>query len=45
MKAAGFFELERAGQRLIMSDERTVKKVYLGKPDGSRKARRAKLTL
>jgi hypothetical protein len=32
--------LEWAGQLVRMSDDRTVKKVFLGKPDGRRKAGR-----
>jgi hypothetical protein len=35
--------LEWAGHVVRMSDDRTVKKVFLGKPDGRRKARRPKL--
>jgi len=35
--------LELAGHLVRMSDDRTVKKVILGKPDGRRKARRPKL--
>jgi hypothetical protein len=34
---------ERAGHLLRMSDDRTVRKVLLGKPDGRRKAGRPKL--
>jgi hypothetical protein len=36
--------LEWAGHLVRMSDDRTVKKVFLGKPDGRRKAGRPKLT-
>jgi hypothetical protein len=35
--------LELVGHLVRMSDDRTVKKVILGKPDGRRKARRPKL--
>jgi hypothetical protein len=35
--------LEWAGHLVRMSDGRTVKKVFLGKPDGRRKAGRPKL--
>jgi hypothetical protein len=35
--------LEWAGHLVRMSDDRTVKKVFLGEPDGRRKARRPKL--
>ena len=35
--------LELAGQLVRMSDDRSVKKVILGKPDGRRKATRPKL--
>jgi hypothetical protein len=35
--------LEWASYVVRMSDERTVKAVFLGKPDGRRKARRPKL--
>jgi hypothetical protein len=35
--------LEWAGHLVRMSDDRTVKEVFLGKPDGRRKARRPKL--
>jgi hypothetical protein len=34
--------LEWAGHVVRMSDDRTVKKVFLGKPDGRRKAGRPK---
>jgi hypothetical protein len=34
--------LELAGHLVRMSDDRTVKKVILGKPDGKKKARRPK---
>ena len=32
-----------AGHMVRMSDDRTIKKVFLGKPDGRRKAGRPKL--
>jgi hypothetical protein len=32
--------LEGAGRLVRISDDRTVKKVFLGKPDGRRKAER-----
>jgi hypothetical protein len=32
--------LERAGHLVRMSDDRTIKKVFLAKPDGRRKAER-----
>jgi hypothetical protein len=35
--------LEWAGHLVRMSDDRTVKKVFLGKPDGRRKVGRPKL--
>jgi hypothetical protein len=35
--------LERGGHLVRMSDDKTVKKVFLGKPDGRRKAGRPKL--
>jgi hypothetical protein len=35
--------LEWAGNLVRISDDRTVKKVFLGKPDGRRKAGRPKL--
>jgi hypothetical protein len=35
--------LEWAGHLERMSDDKTVKKVFLGKPDGRRKAGRPKL--
>jgi hypothetical protein len=35
--------LEWAGHVVRMSDDRTVKKVFLGKPDGRRQAGRSKL--
>jgi hypothetical protein len=35
--------LEWAGHVVRMSDDRTVKKIFLGKPDGSRKVARPKL--
>jgi hypothetical protein len=35
--------LEWAGHLLRMSNDRTVKKVFLGKPDGGRKVGRLKL--
>jgi hypothetical protein len=35
--------LDWAGRLVRMSDDRTVKKVFLGKPDGRRKAGRPKL--
>jgi hypothetical protein len=35
--------LEWAGHVVRLSDDRTVKKVFLGKPDGRRKAGRPKL--
>jgi hypothetical protein len=37
--------LEWAGQRVRNSDDKTVKKESLGKPDGRRKAERLILTL
>jgi hypothetical protein len=32
--------LEQAGHLVRMSNDRTVKKIFLGKPDGRRKVRR-----
>jgi hypothetical protein len=41
-KTTNVRRLEWAGHLVRMSDDRTVKKVYLGKPDGRRKVGRAK---
>ena len=35
--------LEWAGRLVRMSDDRTVKRVFLGKPDGIRKSRKIKI--
>ena len=35
--------LEWAGRLVRMSDDRTVKRVFLGKPDGRRKSRKIKI--